>query len=144
MPPVTVAGRRIGLGICLDSAYGWLGRARVRSGADALVYLSDDTFAGRTVTPELHLRLTAFRAAEVGRPVVFANESGPSAVFGPRGDTLAALDAGEPGWTVAAIPGLSGVTPFVRWGDWLGAIGLGVSLFALFAPALGRGRPGAN
>jgi apolipoprotein N-acyltransferase len=139
--PLPFGGRRLGMGICLESMAADLARQRVRAGADALVFLTDDTFAGRTFTPEAHLRATAFRAAATGVPVVFANESGPSAVFGPDGDVLVRTRQGEPAAIAATLPPPTGTTPFVRWGDRLAWLGTGVLAVLLARGGAGRGRP---
>jgi apolipoprotein N-acyltransferase len=117
--PLDLGGRRLGIAICLETTYSDLARELVGSGADVLVYHSDDTFAGRTFTAEAHLRTAAFRAAETGVPVVFANESGPSALIGPRGELLVRTALGQRAAISATLPGPAGPTPFVRWGDWL-------------------------
>jgi len=137
-PPLALAGRRLALGICLETLYSDLARVAVRDGADALVYLSDDTFAGRTVTSDLHMRTTAFRAAATGRPVVFVNESGPSAVYDESGRAVAHLAAGVSGTLVADLAAASGVTAFVRWGDWIGRLAVSTSLAAFAAAAVPR------
>lgn len=136
-PPIEIAGVPIGLGICFDSVVGSLARDRVRAGAAALVYLTDDTFAGRTVTPELHLRVSAFRAAETRRPVVFANESGPSAVFRPDGRVAVRTRQGEAAAFVAPVAPAGGTTPFVRLGDWLGVLSLVVAGLVLVRARIG-------
>ncbi len=122
MPPLGVNGVRLGLGVCLDSVFGSLARESVRAGAEALVYVTEDSFAVRTVTPELHMRVTAFRAAETGRYTVFANQSGPSAVFDNHGRVLQRLEHGEAAGTVSTLRAFHGVTPFVRLGDFVGLL----------------------
>jgi apolipoprotein N-acyltransferase len=122
LPPLAVNDVNVGLGICLDSVFGSLARESVRAGAEALVYVTEDSFAVQTVTPELHLRVTAFRAAETGRYVVFANQSGPSAIFDQRGKVIERLGHGDVAGLITPIPALSGVTPFVRLGDWIGTL----------------------
>ena len=139
LPPIDVAGVPVGLGICLDSVVGSLARDRVRAGAQMLVYLTDDTFAGRTVTPELHLRTTAFRAAETRRPVVFANESGPSAIFGPDGTVEVRTRHGDATALVWPVAPATGRTPYVRAGDWLGVTSLVLAGLVLLMSAFARG-----
>jgi apolipoprotein N-acyltransferase len=130
MPPLTLNGVRLGMGVCLDSVFGAMARESVRTGAQVLVYVTEDSFAGRTVTPELHLRVTAFRAAETGRYVLFANQSGPSAMFDNRGREVQRVGHGEAAGMIATVVPHQGVTPFVRFGDGAGA--LAVLLVAAF------------
>lgn len=122
MPPLGVNGIPVGLGVCLDSVFGSLAREAVRAGAEVLVYVTEDSFAVHTVTPELHLRVTAFRAAETSRYVVFANQSGPSAVIDQRGHVVNRIGFGDAAGLVAKVPAYQGATPFVRLGDWVGLL----------------------
>jgi apolipoprotein N-acyltransferase len=118
---VNLDDTKIGLGICWESLYAELSRQSVKQGADLLVYLSDDTFAGGSVTPWYHMRTTAIRAIESRRYAVFASQAGPSGVFTPRGEQLLATQPGEGYWTVE-VPkdGQNVKTPFVRFGNWFG------------------------
>jgi apolipoprotein N-acyltransferase len=122
LPPLDVAGAAVGLGVCLDSLVPSQTRASVRAGAQLLVVVTEDGFAGRTVTPELHLRASAFRAIETGRWLVFANQSGPSAVIDARGRVVERLAPGARAGLIADVPLLAGRTPYVLWGDWAGAL----------------------
>lgn len=133
LPPLDVNGLRVGLGVCLDSLHGAFSRESVRAGAEALVYVTEDSFAGLTVTPELHLRATAFRAAETGRYVVFANQSGPSAVINNRGRTVERVGHGEVAAIITRLPSYQGFTPFVMVGNW---VGVGSTLIVVVGAAL--------
>lgn len=144
--PLVVDGTHVALGICLESLYAERSRSAVAAGADVLVYVSDDTFAGRTVTPVLHVATAAFRAAETGRPLAFVNESGPSAVFDARGRGVGRLDVGASDVLVVDVPLASGTTPFVRYGDWVGRLALSFAVATCttavlpFRPQAGRRR----
>ena len=70
-------------------------RAAAHAGADVLVVLADDAYAPVGPVPELHLRLARLRAAEIGRPVLFVQATGPSAAIGPDGAVWARLEAGD-------------------------------------------------
>ncbi len=122
LPPLDVRGIPVGLGVCLDSLVPSFAREAVRAGAQLLVYVTEDSFAGQTVTPGLHLHGTAFRAIETGRTVVFANQSGPSAVIDPAGRAVQRLPHGVAGGFVVEVTGRTGITPFVRFGDWIGGL----------------------
>jgi len=137
-PALAVQGRGVGLAICLDSLYAPFSRDAVRRGAQLLVVATDDGFAGRTVTPELHLRASSFRAIETGRFLIFANQSGPSAVIDPRGRIVDRLEPGARAALLVSVPALTGITPFVRYGDTLGPLALLVAsalLVGALAPA---------
>jgi apolipoprotein N-acyltransferase len=146
LPPLGVASAAVALGVCLDSLVPGLTRATVLAGARLLVMVTEDGFAGRTVTPELHLRASAFRAVETGRWLVFANQSGPSAIIDAKGRVVQRLAPGERAGMIADVPLLAGVTPYARWGDWAGALasvaaaGLAATASAR-RPAEARGSP---
>lgn len=144
LPPLDVDGVALGMGVCLDSVFGSLAREAVRAGAQILVYVTEDSFARRTVTPELHLRVTAFRAIETARSVVFANQSGPSAVVDERGNVVERIEQGDAAGVVVAVPAHAGTTPFVRLGDWVGRVCVMASVVAVVAVvAVGRDRSAA-
>lgn len=140
LPPLDAEGVPVGMGICLDSVFPALARDAVRRGAHLLVYLTEDAFAGRTVTPASHLRATAFRAIETGRWVVFANQSGPSAIIDADGRIVERVGHGEVAGAVADVPALTGVTPFVRLGDWIGWASVVAAVAAIAASARIRTR----
>lgn len=140
LPPLDANGVPVGMGVCLDSMFPGLARDAVRRGAQILVYVTEDAFAGRTVTPASHLRATAFRAVETGRWLVFANQSGPSAIVDARGAIVERVAHGEVAGAVADVPALAGVTPFVRVGDWLGWACVVAMVASIAATARVRGR----
>lgn len=53
LPPLDVNGTALGIGICLESVFPSLARESVHAGAEALAYLTEDSFAAQTVMPEL-------------------------------------------------------------------------------------------
>lgn len=120
--PVSIQGTRLAAFVCLDSFYGELSRESVLRGADLLLYLTDDTFAGVTATPYYHLNTAIIRAVETARSVVFANEAGPSALIAPAGAVLARSPFGESASIVHDLPLRTGITPYVALGDWLGLL----------------------
>ncbi len=117
--------------VCLDSVFPSLSRNSALRGTNALVYLTDDTFAQDTSASYVHLRITAFRAVETGRYAIFANESGPSAIFDAGGEIQAYVPRGVEGIAMATVPGLSAMTPYVLYGDWVGK--LSVAIIAILA-----------
>ena len=77
--------------ICYEDTIPGLSREAVKEGANLLVNLTYDTWFGRTVAPEQHHLIAAFRAVENGRYLVRATNSGFSAVVDPLGGTTALL-----------------------------------------------------
>ena len=75
----------LGFMICFESTFPYLGRERVRAGADLLVVPTNDAWFGRSRAPSQHLLQAAMRAIETRRPLVRAGNTGISAVISPSG-----------------------------------------------------------
>jgi apolipoprotein N-acyltransferase len=70
---------RVGVFICIESAYPWIARRLTNEGADALINISNDGYLGPTAVMRQHLANAIFRAVENGRPVLRVTNSGISA-----------------------------------------------------------------
>jgi apolipoprotein N-acyltransferase len=137
---VNFDAQKIGLGICWESLYPELSRQSVKLGANILLYLSDDTFAGNSVTPWYHMRSSSVRAIETNRYVVFASQSGPSGVFTQTGEQILETKKGEGYWVVDIPASEPSITPFVLLGNWFGWLCVFISISVLIAALLNRNR----
>ncbi len=117
---VRLGGVIFGLGICWENTFPSLARASVLGGAEVLVYQNSLIWAGATATPILHQRISAFRAVENGRMVIHATGGGSSAIINFDGRLLAAAPQTLETTLIGLVQARTGVTPFVRLGDWLG------------------------
>lgn len=135
-----VRGVSVAPAICYDVVLPSFARSAVKAGADLLVALVDDGFAARGDVPIQHLRVAAFRAVETGLPVAFASNTGPSGVIDGAGRVLARTDTGSQDVLVATLGIGAGPTPYVRYGDWVGAL---VCLTLVGWTALAGARGGA-
>lgn len=108
--------------ICLDSAHADVALQAARSGAGILVVLGSSAFAGQLETARLHLRLTAFRAAELGIPVVFLASGGPSALIDAQGRVVTELPQGRQAATLFSVTPSLAATTYARHGDWFGLL----------------------
>lgn len=113
-PPVLPwRGRRIGLGICFESILPGHMRTVAREGAETVVVIANDQW----LTPPArlqHLRLTALRALEIGRDVLFVSNGGWSAHLAGGRVQIAVHETQE---GLRARPALRRErTPWVRWG----------------------------
>ncbi|HEX7004370.1 MAG TPA: nitrilase-related carbon-nitrogen hydrolase [Trueperaceae bacterium] len=126
--------------ICLDSLYPQFARRLALQGAEALLVLSDDSFARQTITPRLHLRTSAFRAVETGLPLVFVSAHGPSALIGPHGQVLAATEYGKAEALLAQVPRNGATTLYVRFGEWIGYFSTFLTLSLVMVQLLHRRR----
>ncbi|MCP4571892.1 MAG: apolipoprotein N-acyltransferase [bacterium] len=103
--------------ICFESAFAWLARDAVRSGARCLAVITNDGWFGRSAGPRQHAALARLRAAECGVPVVRCANNGISFVCDDRGRDLDTLDLGRRGHVMGQVAPGSAATAFVRWGN---------------------------
>ncbi|HSE30107.1 MAG TPA: apolipoprotein N-acyltransferase [Pyrinomonadaceae bacterium] len=73
------ANKKMGVFICVESAYPSIARALTNGGADVLVNISNDGYLGPTAVMRQHLANAVFRAVENGRPVLRVTNSGITA-----------------------------------------------------------------
>ncbi|MDI6652405.1 apolipoprotein N-acyltransferase [Gluconobacter japonicus] len=92
---------------------------------DWLVTISNDAWYGDSAGPRQHLATGRMRAVEEGLPVVFANNTGISAVYDAAGRETARLGWGKTDVLVSNIPSPLPPTLFSRYGR---AIPLGLSI----------------
>ena len=81
------SGKKVKLGImiCFESTFPYIGRQRIREGAEILVVPTNDGWFGRSRAPEQHLWQSAMRAIETRRSLVRAGNTGISGVIHPSG-----------------------------------------------------------
>jgi apolipoprotein N-acyltransferase len=132
--PLSAGDVRLGTTICYEILYPDLVRSLVRSGAEILVNLSNDSWldAGDGAAPAQHLSMAVFRAVETRRFLVRASTSGISGVIDPLGRPVVTLPVGAVGSRRATIEPRTDSTPYVRFGDaWLLVVGAGLSAAAV-------------
>jgi len=136
---------RLGLMICFESTFPYLGRERVLAGADLLVVPTNDAWFGRSRAPVQHLIQAAMRAIETRRPLVRAGNTGISAAIRPSGLITQATELMAVGVFPLEIPILAPAdterTFFLRWGYGLPpALALWTALMAVLKWSSGRSR----
>jgi apolipoprotein N-acyltransferase len=134
---VTVGEVRAAVAICFETMFPRVVRSNVLAEsepANLLVASTNDASFGRTAEPEQHLAQTRMRAIESGRWAVHAAISGRSAVVDPSGRVGDRTDLFVIDHIRAEIPLVTGLTPFMVTGDWIGVLGrAAVALLAAFA-----------
>jgi apolipoprotein N-acyltransferase len=117
-PPLAVAGQRAGISICYEDAFGEE-VIRELPQATLLVNVSNDAWFGHSIAPQQHLQIARMRAAETGRPLLRATNTGMTAIVDAKGR----LQQVAPQFEVAALSGevqpMQGATPYVRFGNTL-------------------------
>jgi apolipoprotein N-acyltransferase len=132
--------------ICLDDVHPQLAIDGARLGAQAILGMSNDAwFSAYPTGARLHLAVAAFRSVETGLPQLRVTTNGLSAVIDVTGEVLVHTEMGQQavltGFLVARDPA---PTLMVRWGDWVGRVGLAFLLaLALWHAFLRWGRRAA-
>ena len=118
--------------ICWENLFADEVRASATDEPSVIAHLVNDAWIGNTAQPELHNLVSAFRAAESGRPLVIASNAGPSWIIDARGRVVARTPrAFEPAFVAATVLAPPGQTPYRRWGDWTWIVPLLASLGVL-------------
>ena len=74
-----VGDHRVGVFICIESAYPSIAKKLTSEGADVLINISNDGYLGPTAVMHQHLANAIFRSVENGRPLLRVTNSGLSA-----------------------------------------------------------------
>ena len=125
---LNVAGHRLGVFICYESAFPDLVRKFTAKGADVLVNISNDAYFGHSEAHRQHLALVRMRAVENRRYIIRSTNDGITAVINPAGQMIQQL---KPYQELAAVVrfGTVGETTFyARHGDWFAWSCLAVGL----------------
>jgi len=134
-------GHRFGLFICYEAVFPEEVREFTANGAELLINLSNDGWFGRSAAPAQHLRMARVRAAENRRWLLRDTNNGYTVSVDPYGRIRARLAPDQRSALDAPYDFRAGLTPYVRWGDWIAWLCVVVSaLFLLAAPAKKRGR----
>jgi apolipoprotein N-acyltransferase len=86
-----------------------------------------------------HLQISRMRALETARPMIRATNTGMTAAIDPNGAIRGALDPMRKGVLDVEVQGMTGMTPYVRWGNTPTLVW--IALFLILAIATKR-RPG--
>jgi len=126
-----------GTPICYENSFPSIERAMVGEGATFFVLTTNDASYEKTAASRQHVLMSRLRAVETGRWLVHAAVSGITAVVDPSGRIVAERGLFVPGVTRATIRASDAETPYVRFGDWVVWVSLGLALGAFAIP---RGR----
>ena len=138
-PPLDAAGERIGVMICYEDVFG-AEQLHYLPDATLLVNVSNDAWFGDSFAAHQHLQIARVRAAEVGRYMLRATNTGVTAVIDPRGALVETLPQFHAGLLRQTVRGYTGSTPYVRVGNYLVVVLALAVLAAVGAPPLLRKR----
>jgi apolipoprotein N-acyltransferase len=136
-----VAAHRVGVFICIESAYPWIARRLTNEGADVLINISNDGYLGPTAVMRQHLANAIFRAVENGRPVLRITNSGLSAAIGPTGaieEQTVAFQEDVRNWSIRQSS--VGSTFYARHGDRFVQLCAAITVIMLIAAVFSRRR----
>lgn len=105
-----------GVVICFESSFPGPTRVVARKGAEVILVSTNDAWFGRTRILWEHYAMGSLRAAETGRIVVQAGQTGVTGAWRPNGKEIARFPL-EEGVFVLEVERLAGRTPYVVVGD---------------------------
>ncbi len=116
-PLVSLKGHLVGSSICYEAVYG---NEVIEALPEAkfLINVSNDAWFGDSLAPHQHLEITRSRAVETGRYLLRATNTGISAIINPDGEIINKSAQFREDVIRSEIRPYSGVTLYVRWGDW--------------------------
>ena len=114
--PIRLGPHVLGVSICYEIAFSSAVRLDLPQAA-LLVTVSNDAWFGDSIGPHQHLEIARVRAAETGRWLVRATNTGLSAVVSPRGALRGVLPQFEVAADTFEVVPMRGETPYVRFGD---------------------------
>ena len=119
-PLLQVSQIPFGSTICYESVFSSRWRGQARSGAKFFVNITNDAWFFDTDAPYQHLAVSVLRAAELGRPVLRAANTGISAVISAKGEILSRSKLNTKDILLAdvALALNNDNTFYGRWGDW--------------------------
>jgi apolipoprotein N-acyltransferase len=136
-PPLSVAGEKLAITICYEDVFG-AEQLRYLAEASLLVNVSNDAWFGDSIAPHQHLQIARVRAAEAGRYLLRATNTGVTAVIDPYGRVVDELPQFEVGVLKATVRGYTGATPYARVGNYLVVVLALVLLLAVLVTAKRR------
>lgn len=115
--PLSVAGQRLAVTICYEDLFG-AEQLHYMPDATLLVNVSNDAWFGDSIAPHQHLDIARVRAAEVGRYLLRATNTGITAIIDPSGRVVARAPQFETHLLTGAVQGFLGSTPYALWGNY--------------------------
>ena len=118
--------------ICYEDAYGssssgWSAESTL------LVNVTNDAWFGDSTAPHQHLDISRMRSLESGRAMLRATNDGVTALIGHDGSLLGTLPQFQPGVLTGEVQPRTGLTPYVRFGNWpiLAVLWLGLAVIVV-------------
>ncbi len=113
---LTIGDYQANISICYEDAFGGLARRGLRESAYLLNASNDAWFGARA--PWQHLQIARMRAAETGRDMIRATNTGVSAIIDYKGQIREISNQFEKNVLRGDVFPRTGMTAYGRWGDW--------------------------
>ena len=115
-PPLAVAGQQVAVNICYEDVFGeeLIG---VLPQAGILANLSNTAWFGHSLAQPQHLQIAQMRAAETGRPMLRATNTGMTAIVAASGKVQTVLPPFTTGVLRGEVRAHQGLTPYARFGN---------------------------
>lgn len=107
--------------VCYEDVFGEEIALQLRSmarPATMLLNVSNLAWFGESIAIPQHLQISRMRAIETGRPMLRSTNTGATAVIDHRGKIVAQLPNYTHGTLTARVQGMSGMTPYIRAGNY--------------------------
>lgn len=132
-PAFVINHQRVAANICYEDVFGHELLPAVRQGATILANFSNLGWFGDSVALRQHWQMARFRAIETQRPMLRSTNTGMTGAIDEFGQPIAILPAMVAGYVDVQIQGRTGLTPYVRWGDYpILILACGILILALF------------
>lgn len=116
-PLLQINGVPIGASICYEDVFGEE-IMQALPAAQVLVNVTNDAWFGDSLAPHQHLQIARMRALEASRYLLRANNTGHSAIIGPKGELKHSLPAFKTQVLRGTAQPHTGLTPYARWTNW--------------------------
>ena len=115
---LSVAGHKAQMSICYEDAFG---SEVIKSlpASSLLINVTHDGWFSGSLQPEQHMQIARMRSLETGRYMVRATTTGPSGIIDEKGRLIATAPMYSQSIITHQVQPFQGITPYVRWGNWL-------------------------
>ncbi len=124
-------GIKIAAPICYESVFGDYVSEMIRQGATIITVITNDGWWDTSPGHYQHFQYARLLAVETRRWIVRSANTGISAIISPSGDVTAKLSYGKHGIVIGDVFLRDDITPFVKYGDFIGRISMVVALLGV-------------
>lgn len=116
-PLLKMRGEPLATSICYEDSFG---EELIRQLPEATLLMngSNNAWYGDSLAPHQHLQIAQMRAIETGRMLIRATTNGISAFVDHKGNIVAQAPQFKPSVLTHTVQPRTGITPYVRWGNW--------------------------